>query len=397
MSWADFSILRQPYARAVTAGLDSRRIKGEYWQVLFPELAPSGLIGIAKLAAGSEVIESKRRVEYLDLATRSFFSRPSGRRMPFDWQINPYRGCEFGCKYCYARYTHEFMELRETWQFEQKIFVKKLDEARFRGELTRIRLDEAIAIGTATDPYQPAERRYGQTRRILEIFAGERGRTLSVTTKSDLISRDTELLSRLAKQNIVHVLMTVTTTDENLARAVEPYAPRPGLRLDAVRSLTTAGVRVLILANPVMPLITDSEQNLTSVAMAAKEAGATYMMGGVLFLKPCAQKAFFPFLEQQFPQLVRKYRERYGKGAWIRGPYEEMIAKRVSDIRRRFGLTQKPDRYEPDLWAGEPQLTLFPESSKAMSSPSTAAAPPHSMPEQYSPSARKVLRHQKSR
>jgi DNA repair photolyase len=365
--------------------------------VLFPEFAPSGLVGIAKLAAGSEVIEAKRRVEYLDLETRSFFSKPSGRKMPFDWQINPYRGCEFGCKYCYARYTHEFMELRETWQFEQKIFVKNFNEPVFRRELSRIRREDAIAIGTATDPYQPAERRYRRTRRILEIFAGESGRSFSVTTKSDLVARDAELLGQLARSNIVHVLMTITTTDENLARLVEPYAPRPSLRLNAVKSLSAAGVRVLVLANPVMPLITDSEKNLTAVASAAKKAGAIYMMGGVLFLKPCAQKAFFPFLEQHFPHLVRKYRERYHDTAWIRGPYEQVIAKRVADIRQHFGLTQKPDRYEPDLWAGEPQLTLFEGEANSPSSPSSAMPPPHSMPEQHSPSARKALRHQRSR
>ena len=327
--------------------------------MLFPELAPSGLVGIARLAADSDVIEAKRRVEYLDLTTRSFFSRPSGRKMPFDWQINPYRGCEFGCKYCYARYTHEFMELRETWQFEQKIFIKDFNEAAFRHDLARIPTEDAIAIGTATDPYQPAERRFGRTRRILEIFAGENGRTFSVTTKSDLVARDADLLGYIARRNVLHVLITITTTDEQLARLVEPYAPRPRLRLEAVQSLAAAGVRVLVLANPVMPLITDSVKNLSAVASGAAGAGAVYMMGAVLFLKPCAQKAFFPFLEEQYPHLVKKYRERYERGAWIRGPYEDLIAKRVSEIRNRFGLTQKPGRYEPDLWAGEPQLPLF--------------------------------------
>jgi DNA repair photolyase len=365
--------------------------------VLFPEVVPSGLVGIARLAAGSEVIEAKRHVQYLDLKTRSFFSKPSGRPMPFDWQINPYRGCEFGCKYCYARYTHEFMELRETWQFEKKIFVKEFNEPLFRRELSHIRREEAIAIGTATDPYQPAERRYRRTRRILEIFATESGRSLSVTTKSDLVARDAELLGQIARSNIVHVLMTITTTDEDLARLVEPYAPRPALRLNAIRSLAANGVRVLVLANPVMPLITDSERNLTAVASAAKNAGAIYMMGGVLFLKPCAQKAFFPFLEQHFPHLVRKYRERYDNTAWVRGPYQQMIARRVCEIRTRLGLTQKPERYEPDLWAGEPQLTLFDGEPTSPSSPSSAIPPPHSMPEQYSPSARRAARHRRSR
>jgi DNA repair photolyase len=358
--------------------------------VLFPELAPSGLVGIARLAADSEIIEAKRRVEYLDLETRSFISKPSGRPMPFDWQINPYRGCEFGCKYCYARYTHEFMELRETSQFEQKIFVKNFNEQAFRRELARVPREEAIAIGTATDPYQPAERRFETTRRILGIFAGESGRSVSITTKSDLVGRDAELLGRIARSNVVHVLMTITTTDEHLARLVEPYAPRPSLRLRAMRSLADAGVRVMLLANPVMPLITDSQKSLSAVARAAKEAGAIYMMGGVLFLKPCAQNAFYPFLEQHFPHLLKKYRERYANSAFIRGPYEEMIAKRVHDIRTRFGLTQKFENYQPPLWPGEPQFNLFP------SSPSIAKLPPRSTPEPRSLVASTAPRHRRS-
>ena len=149
----------------------------------------------------------------------------------------------------------------------------------------------------------------------------------------------------------------------------------------------------MALANPVMPLITDSIENLSDVARGAANAGAVYMMGGVLFLQPCAQKAFFPFLEQHYPHLVKKYQERYGSGAFIRGPYAELIAKRISEIRRQFGLTQKPDRYEPDLWAGDPQLSLF----TLPSLPSSVKLPPHSMPEKYNPAAHKAPRRQKLR
>ncbi|HUS05945.1 MAG TPA: radical SAM protein, partial [Bryobacteraceae bacterium] len=257
------------------------------------------LVGIAKLAAASELLEGKRRVQYFDLVTRCFIGRASGRKMPFEWTINPYRGCEFGCKYCYARFAHEFMELRETEQFERQIYAKSFQPDSFRKELAAIPVRDGICLGTATDPYQPAERRFELTRRILEVFARESGRTLSVTTKSDLVARDTDLLSRIARRNILHVFVTITTTDEQLARALEPYAPRPTLRLEAVRRLSQSGVRVVILSSPVLPLINDSKANLEAVAQAAGEAGAVYMMGGVLFLKPCAQKAFFPFLEER--------------------------------------------------------------------------------------------------
>ena len=150
----------------------------------------AALVGIARLAAASPLLDAKRRVQYFSLESRHYIGRVSGRRMPFDWTVNPYRGCEFGCKYCYARYTHEFMELRDTQQFEQQIYAKSFRPEVFRSELRRIPRQEGICIGTATDPYQPAERRYRITQHMLEVLARERGRTLSLTTKSDLVARD---------------------------------------------------------------------------------------------------------------------------------------------------------------------------------------------------------------
>jgi DNA repair photolyase len=328
--------------------------------MLFPEFAPErNLVGIAKLASEGDVLASKRRVEYRDLETRRFIGRASGRKMPFDWTINPYRGCEFGCKYCYARFTHEFMELRGTEQFEREIYAKRFDGDSFRRELLKIPVGEAICLGTATDPYQPAERKFEVTRKILSVFAGECGRTLSITTKSDLVARDVDLLEIIAKRNVLHVFVTVTTVDERLARHLEPYAPRPSLRLESVHKLTCKGIRVVVLCSPIMPLINDSRASIGKVAHAAANAGAVYLMGGVLFLKPCAQKAFFPFLEENFPNLVRRYRERYNGRAFLDGHYPEKIAERLKQIRERYGLTRKPAGYQPEQWMGEPQMELF--------------------------------------
>ena len=328
--------------------------------MLFPELTPSGLVGIARLADQSRILEGKRRVEYRDLQSRRIIGRVSGTRMPFDWTVNPYRGCEFGCKYCYARYTHEFMELRDTQQFETRIFAKQFTRESLRRELKRIPVRESIAIGTATDPYQPAERRYGNTRLILEVLAEERGRSIGLVTKSDLIARDADLFARIAARNTVNVSMTVTTVDPQLARILEPYAPRPDLRIEAVRSLTQAGIDVTILCCPVMPLINDSEARLSAVASAAASAGASYMYGNVLFLKPCAQQAFFPMLEEHFPHLVRRYRERYGTGSgYLKGHYVDSIGERMRAIRERFGLNRKPARSAPAPWTVTDQMDLF--------------------------------------
>ena len=190
------------------------------------------------MAAEAPCLEPKRRVEYFELAARSYLARCDSTRVPFRWTINPYRGCEFGCKYCYARYTHEFMELRDPGQFERKIYAKVFNAGHFRSELRSLPLGETIALGTATDPYQPAERRYGVTRKILEVFAATSGLHLGITTKSDLIIRDVELLKEVSRRHYLRVSMTVTTVDADLARLLEPMAPRPDLRGHLTRPMT---------------------------------------------------------------------------------------------------------------------------------------------------------------
>lgn len=323
--------------------------------MLFEDDAPPQLIGIAKLAAASEVLEKKQRVEYFELETRRFIGRNSNPKMRFVWTINPYRGCEFGCKYCYARYAHEFMELRQPELFESKIFAKQFHAQSFRAELKRVKRGECLWIGTATDPYQPAERRFRITRRMLEVLATERGLELGITTKSDLVARDAELLAQIAKHNSVRVNLTITTLDERLARMLEPRAPRPDLRMRAVKKLTSAGVAVGVLAHPVMPLINDSERSLDGICHAAAQNGACFFSAAPLFLKPCAQQVFFPFLEQQYPHLVRRYRERYEQNAYLRGHYPEMIRDRVRKIRERYHLTAS----DSPEWPVDDQMDLF--------------------------------------
>ena len=217
------------------------------------------LVGIARLASEGESLREGHKVEYFTLPSKSLLNRCVSRRaMPFTWTINPYRGCEFGCRYCYARYTHEFMEMRDAMDFEQKIYVKQHAAGLLRQELRRVKPDEAIALGTATDPYQPAERRYEVTRAILEEFARHRGFELGIVTKSNLVVRDLDLLKSVARSNRLSIHVTITTLDVELARILEPRAPRPDLRLEAVHVLAQAGLRVGISCSPVVPGITDA-------------------------------------------------------------------------------------------------------------------------------------------
>jgi len=325
--------------------------------VLFEIARSQKLVGIARLAGQSELLKAKSQVDYYELPTRSVLNRCGNTRMPFRWTINPYRGCEFGCKYCYARYTHEFMGMEDGRLFEQRIYSKQ-DAARIlRQELRRHR-QGSIAIGTSTDPYQPAERRFETTRAILEVFAREQGRLLSITTKSDLITRDLDLLQVIRRANVLHVNITVTTSDPDLARQLEPRAPRPDLRLAALRRLAEAGISVGVFANPIMPHLTDSLSNLEAVAAGAAAAGAHYFGGGTLFLMPSAQRQFFPFLEKEFPSLAAPYRSQYERHPYLRGRYAALIRQRVEQVRSSHRLAAAPEPYQPEQWL-EPQLNLF--------------------------------------
>jgi len=330
--------------------LAKRRIKSENNNM--------ALVGIARLASQSPLLDAKRQVRYFEIAARSILNRTKPG-MPFQWTINPYRGCEFGCKYCYARYTHEYMEM-DAAEFEEKIYAKSAAAELLRQELRRIDRKEHIAIGTATDPYQPAERRFGRTRAILEVFARESGWRLGIVTKSDLVVRDLDLLREVARRNVLGVNLTITTLDEKLAGMLEPRAPRPRLRLAAVERLSRAGIAVGVYPNPIMPAITDSERSLDQLARAARDAGAMMFGGGPLFLQPAARKIFLPFLEEHFPKLAPHYRELFATSAYLGKPYQEALRTRVEKIRERYGLAGGPIDYRPEIWCEAEQAELFP-------------------------------------
>ncbi|HEX2521520.1 MAG TPA: radical SAM protein, partial [Terriglobia bacterium] len=175
------------------------------------------LVGIARMASESERLLEKREATYFEMEAKSILNRSNGD-MPFYWTINPFRGCEFGCKYCYARYPHEYMGMEDGADFEQKIYSKKDAAAVLARELSPAKVrHRPVAMGTATDPYQPAERRFLTTRRILEVLAGQRGLALSITTKSDLVVRDIDLLRRVQEQGSVQVNFSITTLKPRLA------------------------------------------------------------------------------------------------------------------------------------------------------------------------------------
>jgi len=312
------------------------------------------LVGIARLAAKSPTAETRRKSaakpEYFFLPVKSILNRCDSQRVPFDWTINPYRGCEFGCKYCYARYTHEYMEI-DGGEFEHKIYVKQdagpllardiaakySYQAEAKGGGTQ---PELIAIGTATDPYQPAEKEYGVTRACLEELAKREGLSISLITKSNQVVRDIDLFKKIAGKSELWLNITVTTLRPRLARLLEPRAPRPELRLAAVTQLREAGLRVGISASPMIPGITERE--LEPLAEASKKAGALWFFSNVLFLMPSSAKEFLPFIRERFPRLAKQYEEWYAKNGYAPEEYRKKMSERVRKIRERFGFASRP-------------------------------------------------------
>ena len=326
---------------------------------LLPESGPR-LVGIARLAAQGESVRQGHDVEYFTLPVKSLLNRcDSKRQMPFTWTINPYRGCEFACKYCYARYTHEFMEIRNSIEFERKIYAKQHAAELLRQELRRVKSGEEIALGTATDPYQPIEKKLEITRAILQEFSRHSGLELGIVTKSAMIVRDIDLLKEISRQNQLSVNLTVTTADAELARILEPRAPRPDLRLGALRELRAAGIRAGVICAPVLPGITDAPRQLEAVVRGAAEARAAYIYANPLFLKPCSAAVFLPFLKENFFHLVPDYEKRFQDRAFLPATYRKRISDLFTSLRITYGIREERWIRKPAPIRQVGQLSLF--------------------------------------
>jgi len=308
---------------------------------LFPILPQP--TGIARMAFEATHADEGHLIEFKSLAVRSILNKSTSKRLRWlAWSINPYRGCEFGCKYCYARYTHEFMELRDPLAFERIIFLKQNAAWLLEQELRKIDPADEIALGTATDPYQPIERRAKITRSLLEVFARRQGHHLGIVTKSTLIARDIDLLAEIAKRNTLVLHITITTPDTELARLLEPRAPRPDLRFETVRRLRAAGLRTGILCCPLLPGITDTREALNEMARRAAEVDASFLAANPLFLKPCSRPTYLSFLREHFPALEEDYAARFAHADFAAPHYSRKLAEMVEHARCLHGLSRRP-------------------------------------------------------
>jgi DNA repair photolyase len=309
------------------------------------------------------VIGEQKDIRYYASPAKSVLNGPETTGMGF-WSINPYIGCAFGCAYCYARYTHRYVMERAAsdekmtdvldeaynklppWlAFERNIFVKKnapevLSRTLRFGSDKHLKLlaGETIVIGTATDPYQPAERRFRITRGILEVLAEHPGLSVTIITKSPLITRDIDLLSRINRLSDLSVHISLITLNRELARRIEPRAPTPESRVRALARLREAGIEAGINCMPVLPGITDNPSDLEALVKRVSEAGATYVGACAVRLKAAAKKRYLPFIEQEFPHLAERYRNTYGTSAYAGEKYREGLAKFFARICAKYGV-----------------------------------------------------------
>src|SRR5205809_1151176 len=315
-----------------------------------------------RLSALPVLDQRLRGTTFVGLAPRSILNSPQQTGVDF-WSLNPYIGCEFGCTYCYARYAHryaverardagklseaEFHDFRgpHGWEaFERRIFVKERLLGALEADLGRYMRTARppdgptapIVIGTATDPYQPAERRFRLTRQVLERLARCEGLNVGIITKSPLIARDTDVLRHLQEHSDLEVHISLTTVDVALIRQVEARSPMPAVRLRALKRLADAGIRVGLIVAPVLPGITDGVPHLAALFQAAREAGARFVHAGPLRLYGAVRNRFLPMLETRFPHLIARYRRAYEGRSGAPRDYARALAARIKKLQARF-------------------------------------------------------------
>lgn len=312
------------------------------------------------------VLGEQKDIRYFGTDARSILNSPVATGMSF-WSINPYVGCAFGCAYCYARYAHRYVAERlvgsgtagETMRdelgslppwlaFERRIFVKREAPILLRRELRRAsRLEalhhETVVIGTATDPYQPAERRFRLTRGVLEVLAEEQGLSVTIITKSPLVTRDVDVLVRLAARSRLSVHVSLITVDRELARRLEPRAPTPEARLRAIARLRASGIEVGVNVMPVLPGITDAPQLLDALVRAVADANASYLGACALRLQSAARQRYLPFIEAEFPHLAERYRSTYARSHSVGERYRRGLREHIGRLCATHGV--RFDRY----------------------------------------------------
>jgi DNA repair photolyase len=281
-----------------------------------------------------------RGIEFIEVEAKSIINHVPGNYLPFSWTINPYRGCSHACVYCFARVTHTYMDMNAGRDFESKIVVKVNAPDLLRRELRSRRWKgEGIAMGTATDPYQRAEGKYRLMPGIIQTLTEYRN-PFSILTKGTLILRDLDLLVEAAEVTEVSTALSIGTVDDDVWRRSEPGTPHPRKRMEAVARLNEAGIPCGVMIAPVLPGISDSDAQLRDVVEAALDAGATHVSPILLHLRPGVKEVYMEWLEDNYPDLVPKYKSMYSS-AYASSSDRKAFGSRVGELVRTLGPARR--------------------------------------------------------
>jgi DNA repair photolyase len=317
------------------------------------------------------VLDDQSDIRYFGTRAKTVLNRPEATGMDF-WSINPYIGCALGCAYCYARFAHGYaferaavanpdrIDINRDYRgmvpwlaFERRILVKENAAEALRKTLRQgsqrhagLISGETIVIGTATDPYQPAERRFRITRSILEVLAEHPGLRIRIISKSPLVTRDVDVMRRIVRHSSLHVHISLISTDRELARKIEPRAPTPDARLRAIRRLREAGIDVGVNVMPILPGITDAPEQLDHLVREIAATNATHISASALHLQASARHRFFPFVAQEFPELLDRYQATYGHSRFAGDSYREGLRRAMTRLCARHGV--RFHRFEAD-------------------------------------------------
>ncbi|MDM7831245.1 Rv2578c family radical SAM protein [Cellulomonas edaphi] len=308
-------------------------------------------------------------ITFHEVLARSALNKvPEASSMPFRWTVNPFRGCTHACAYCFARPTHEYLDLDAGRDFETQVVVKTNVVEVLRAELSRRTWGrQAVALGTNTDPYQRAEGRYAFMPGIIEALADART-PLSILTKGTLLRRDLALLASAAERVPVGIGVSLAIGDEGLQQAMEPGTPTPRARLDLIRAVRDAGLPCGVMVAPVMPWLTDGRDELDSLLGQLAEAGATGVTILPLHLRGPVKPLFYAWLAEHRPEIVTRYRSLYGSGAYAPREYARWLDQRVRPLLTRHGLTPGGGhRLDAEGSYPEGSMPVAPESPAAAS------------------------------
>jgi DNA repair photolyase len=306
------------------------------------EEQPSTLPGLAKL---SNFVRSVQTPEFAGITFHEVLAKSAlnhipggGKALPFGWTINPYRGCSHACVYCFARPTHKYLELDEGKDFDNEIIVKVNVAEVLAKELGKPSWEHhPVALGTNTDPYQRAEGRYRLMPGIIAALAHS-GTPFSILTKGTLLRRDLPLLAEASGVVPVDLAMSIAIYDDELQQSVEPGTPSTAARLATVTAARSHGLAISVFMMPILPFLTDTKAHLDEALRQIKDAGATSVLYTALHLRPGVKEWFMGWLAEAHPELVPRYRQLYGSGAYAQKDYRSWLAKRISPLIRQHGL-----------------------------------------------------------